>query len=85
MIETDPDKEMIIDNSYKDKLLTIDPRTTNLRFYMLFLACLLCFGSYFAYDIPAALETQLEEVIIYLANEPINSRVQFILFNIFIP
>jgi len=39
-----------------------DLTKTNTRFYALFLLCLLCFGSYFVYDNPAALETKLKNV-----------------------
>lgn len=39
-----------------------DPRHTNTRFSFLFLACFICIGSYFIYDNPAALESQLLEV-----------------------
>jgi len=40
-----------------------DISKTNIRYYMLFLACFLCFGNYFIYDNPSALQTQLEDVI----------------------
>jgi len=40
-----------------------DPRHTNTRFSFLFLACFICIGSYFIYDNPAALESQILEVI----------------------
>ena len=40
-----------------------DISRTNARFYMVFLSCLLCLGSYFVYDNPAALETHIEDVI----------------------
>jgi hypothetical protein len=39
-----------------------DISKTRIRYYMLFLACFLCFGNYFIYDNPSALQTQLEEV-----------------------
>ena len=56
-----------IDNSESDQLIPksekkIDLSKSNARFYMLFLSCLLCIGSYFAYDSPTALETQLKKV-----------------------
>ena len=41
-----------------------DISKTNIRFYMLFLACLITLGDYFIYDNPAALETQVKSVII---------------------
>ena len=41
----------------------VDISKTNVRYYMLFLACFLCFGNYFIYDNPAALQPQLESVI----------------------
>lgn len=40
-----------------------DVSKSKLRYLMLSLACLLCFGSYYVYDNPAALQSQLEEVI----------------------
>ena len=40
-----------------------DISKTRIRYYMLFLACFLCFGNYFIYDNPSALQTQLEDVI----------------------
>lgn len=39
-----------------------DPARSTKRFIFLALSCLLCIGSYYAYDNPAALETQLEDV-----------------------
>ncbi len=39
-----------------------DISKTNVRYYMLSLACFLCFGNYFIYDNPSALQTQLEDV-----------------------
>lgn len=39
-----------------------DISKTRVRYYMLFLACFLCFGNYFIYDNPSALQTQLEDV-----------------------
>jgi hypothetical protein len=41
-----------------------DISKTKTRYVMLFLACFLCFGNYFIYDNPSALETQIEDVII---------------------
>lgn len=49
--------ELETDNKDKD-----DISKTNVRYYMLFLACFLCFGNYFIYDNPSALQTQLEDV-----------------------
>lgn len=46
-----------------DQEVLTDPASTNQRFYMLFLACMLNLGSYFSYDLPAALETQIIDVI----------------------
>jgi hypothetical protein len=51
------DEELLI--TLKDH--DFDISRTKTRFYMLFLACLLCIGSYFVYDNPAALETQLQK------------------------
>ena len=39
-----------------------DLRDTNTRFFLLFLSCFICLGSYFAYDNPAALEVPLLSV-----------------------
>jgi hypothetical protein len=39
-----------------------DPRHTNTRFFLLFLSCFICIGSYFIYDNPAALEVPLRSV-----------------------
>ena len=39
-----------------------DISKTRIRYYMLGLACFLCFGNYFIYDNPSALQTQLESV-----------------------
>jgi hypothetical protein len=40
-----------------------DISMTNTRFCLLFFACFITFGSYYAYDTPTALQTQLETVI----------------------
>ena len=40
----------------------IDISKTIARYYMLFLACFLCFGLYFIYDNPSALAPQLKAV-----------------------
>ena len=40
-----------------------DISKTRVRYYMLIFACFLCFGNYFIYDNPSALQTQLEDVI----------------------
>jgi hypothetical protein len=40
-----------------------DIAKTRTRYLMLFFACFLCFGNYFIYDNPSALQTQLEDVI----------------------
>ena len=71
MDKTVSDKEESLVDLKEETGAHIDPSTTNKRFYMLFLACLLCIGSYFAYNNPAALETQIEEVTCYVANESI--------------
>lgn len=39
-----------------------DISKTSTRFYMLFLACFLCFGYYLAYDSPTAIQKELENV-----------------------
>lgn len=39
-----------------------DISKTSTRFYMLFLACFLCFGCYLAYDSPTSIQNELEEV-----------------------
>ena len=49
------------------KLIPEDPTKpdiskTSVRYYMLFLACFLCFGNYFIYDNPSALAPQLKKV-----------------------
>ena len=41
---------------------TTDLRDTNKRFFLLFLSCFICLGSYFVYDNPAALEVPLLSV-----------------------
>ena len=41
-----------------------DISTTRVRYYMLALACFLCFGNYFVYDNPSILQTQIQDVII---------------------
>ena len=65
-----PEKEKYqnSDSANKEALLPsdavlIDLTATNTRFYMLFLACFLCIGSYYIYDTPASLEPELEDVI----------------------
>lgn len=57
--ECDTEIRLVTDH---EKPPPIDPATTRKRFLMLFLSCLLCIGSYFAYDNPAALEVQLKNV-----------------------
>ena len=57
-----PDQDVILLEKESLAPGVIDPSTTPVRFYMLFLACMLCIGSYFAYDNPAALETQIKSV-----------------------
>lgn len=39
-----------------------DPKDTKVRYIVLGLACMLCFGSYFVYDNPSALAPQLMDV-----------------------
>ena len=39
-----------------------DISKTNIRYFMLFLACFLCVGSYFTYDSPSALGSELKKV-----------------------
>ena len=39
-----------------------DPTKTSARYITLCVACFAYFGCYFAYDIPSALQTQLQEV-----------------------
>lgn len=46
----------------KEDETKVDISKTRVRYYMLFLACFLCFGNYFIYDNPSALQTQLEDV-----------------------
>lgn len=41
----------------------IDFSQIHSRFTLLFFACVLCMGSYYIYDIPAALEIQLKSVL----------------------
>lgn len=41
---------------------SIDPTKTRLRYLVLSLASAVCFGSYFVYDNPSALQTQLQDV-----------------------
>lgn len=36
---------------------------TRTRYLVLILACFLCFGNYFIYGIPSALQTQIQDVI----------------------
>ena len=56
------------DDSNKDSMIEEerekpkDPADTNKRFIFLALACLLCIGSYYVYDNPAALEVRIEDV-----------------------
>ena len=38
-----------------------DPRKTNLRWVLLFMACCFLLGSYYCYDNPGVIETQLEK------------------------
>lgn len=64
MDKTDPSANDLFMEKGSEKGILTDPASTSTRFYMLFLACMLCIGSYFAYDNPAALETQLKDVII---------------------
>ena len=59
-MKTTEDEEYL--NFLPNSISAKDLRHTPLRFYMLFLACLLCIGSYFVYDNPAALEKELESV-----------------------
>ena len=40
-----------------------DPTKTSTRYAILALASSVCFGSYFVFDNPSALQTQLQEVI----------------------
>ena len=62
------DSEIIKDSSPDNPFLdptqakSSDLKSTKVRFYMLFLAGLLCIGNYFVYDNPAALEGDLESV-----------------------
>ena len=53
----------LVNQEAKSKVLAQDISKTNARFYMLFLACLICFGSYFAYDAPTSIQSELEEVM----------------------
>jgi hypothetical protein len=39
-----------------------DMSVTNTRYYMLLFSCLLCIGSYFVYNSPETLESQLKTV-----------------------
>ena len=62
----DKEKDVCLNNTFdyseeKDRVV-IDPRQTCTRFYMLFLACFLCFSCYFVHDNPATLELELEKV-----------------------
>ena len=61
-VTSSPDQECILLEKESSTPDVIDPSTTSIRFYMLFLACMLCIGSYFVYDNPAALETQIKTV-----------------------
>lgn len=47
----------------KESLDSKDISKTKFRYLILLLACFLCFGSYFIYDNPSALQAQLQEVI----------------------
>ena len=77
-----PEKEKYpnSDSADKDAILPsdtipIDLTATKTRFYMLFLACFLCIGSYYVYDTPAALEPELEDVIFYLVFRNWSSKI----------
>jgi hypothetical protein len=49
-------------NQVSEIIQTIDLRKTRLRFLILFFSSFVSFGSYFVYDNPSALETQLQDV-----------------------
>lgn len=55
-------KDYEVDKLDTDEAGKHDISKTRVRYYMLFLACFLCFGNYFIYDNPSALQTQLESV-----------------------
>lgn len=45
-----------------------DISKTNIRYLMLFFACFLCFGNYYIYDNPSALQPEIMDVSFYLAS-----------------
>lgn len=53
-------KESLVGELKEEK--KVDISRSRLRFLMLGFACMLCFGSYFIYDNPSALQTQLMDV-----------------------
>jgi hypothetical protein len=59
-----------------------DIRHTNLRFYVLALGCMLTLGSYFIYDIPSSLASQIIEVR-YRQTYDINSLEFSLLYSVY--
>ena len=43
-----------------------DPRHWSHRFMFLIFICFLCFGNYYVYDNPAALQAQFQDVCMYV-------------------
>lgn len=65
--ETQP----LIQNSINDDIIfeenrsclkeSFDPRKKSYRYFCLIFICFMCFGSYFCYVLPGAIESQLEK------------------------
>lgn len=58
----DTNQEPLVDTELSKENKPTDLRDTGIRYCVLALACMLCFGSYFVYDNPSALAPQLMDV-----------------------
>jgi hypothetical protein len=58
----EPQKEPLVEQHELSTDKSHDISGTKVRYCVLALACMLCFGSYFVYDNPSALAPQLMDV-----------------------